>query len=74
MLTLIRENKYMRNSWDAMPIKPNDDEQAMIDVAHRASVAIKQATQAYQRQQLKERLCAMLAAHKAEKYGEWDID
>lgn len=73
MLTLIRENKYMRNSWDAMPIKPNDDEQAMIDLGHCASVAIKQATQAYQRQQMVARMKAMLAAHKAEKYGEWDI-
>tara|TARA_R110000765_G_C18484276_1_gene553046 strand:+ start:73 stop:267 length:195 start_codon:yes stop_codon:yes gene_type:complete len=63
----------MRNSWDTIPIKPNDDEQYMIDVGHRASVAIKQATQAYQRQQMVARMKAMLAAHEAEKFGEWDI-
>tara|TARA_R110002051_G_C8652387_1_gene487777 strand:- start:625 stop:819 length:195 start_codon:yes stop_codon:yes gene_type:complete len=63
----------MRNSWDAIPIKPNDNEQYMIDLGHRTSVAIKQAAQDYQRQQLKESLRAMLTAHKAKKYGEWNI-
>ena len=57
----------MRNSWDTIPIKPNDDEQYMIDVGHRASVAIKQATQAYQRQQMVARMRTMLAAYVVNK-------
>jgi len=63
----------MHNSWDTIPIKPDADRQYIIDLGHRTSVAIKQATQDYQRQQMVARMKAMLAAHEAEKFGEWDI-
>jgi len=66
-------SQHMRNAWDRVPQAADADQQAAMDIAHRADVHNANAMAEYERQQSLARMKAKLAAWKAVKYGEWDI-
>jgi Tfp pilus assembly protein PilW len=66
-------SQHMRNAWDRVPQAADADQQAAMDIAHRADVHNANAMAEYERQQMLARMQAKLAAWKAVKYGEWNI-
>ena len=60
-------SQHMRNAWDRVPQAADADQQAAMDIAHRADVHNANAMAAYERQQMLARMQAKLAQFKARK-------
>ena len=60
-------SQHMRNAWDRVPQAADADQQAAMDIAHRADVHNANAMAAYEHQQMLARIQAKLAQFKARK-------
>ena len=60
-------SQHMRNAWDRVPQAADADQQAAMDIAHRADVHNANAMAEYERQQSLARMQAKLAQFKARK-------
>ena len=57
-------SQHMRNAWDRVPQAADADQQAAMDIAHRADVHNANAMAEYERQQMLARMQAKLAQFK----------
>jgi hypothetical protein len=57
-------SQHMRNAWDRVPQAADADQQAAMDIAHRADVHNANAMAAYEHQQMLARMADKLAQFK----------